>query len=125
MLQNATLFSLASRLADHAAQRQVTAAQNIANADTPDYRAKRLSEFKVAMDRGAVSLRQTRAGHLGQSGSSPTFSIQEDRQFLSPNGNSVSIENEMVMAANAQRDHDKALAIYRHGLSIMRSALGR
>lgn len=125
MLQNATLFSLASRLADHAAQRQVTAAQNIANADTPDYRAKRVSEFEVAMDVGAVSLRQTREGHLGQGGNAPAFSIQEDRRFLSPNGNSVSIENEMVMAANAQRDHDKALAIYRHGLSIMRSALGR
>lgn len=125
MLQNATLFSLAGRLADHAGQRQITAAQNIANADTPNYRARVVSSFDAELSRQNVGLSQTRSGHLSSSLDAGSFTITQDSSFLTPNGNSVSIEHEMVEAANAQRDHDKALAIYRHGLSIMRTALGR
>ena len=42
-----------------------------------------------------------------------------------PNGNSVSIEQEMVKAASARQDHEMALAIYRTTSDILRASLGR
>jgi flagellar basal-body rod protein FlgB len=43
----------------------------------------------------------------------------------SPNGNGVSLEQEMVKSVDARRQHDQALAIYKSALTIMRSTLGR
>jgi flagellar basal-body rod protein FlgB len=44
---------------------------------------------------------------------------------MSPNGNSVSLETEMVKAADTQREHDLALAVYGKSLDILRASLGR
>ena len=44
---------------------------------------------------------------------------------MSPNGNSVSLEGEMVKAADVKREHDLALAIYGKSLAILRASLGR
>ena len=43
----------------------------------------------------------------------------------SPNGNTVSLEGEMVKAAEARQSHDMALAIYRSTSDLMRTALGK
>ena len=43
----------------------------------------------------------------------------------SPNGNSVSVEEEMLAAVEVQREHSQALAIYRHAMGIIRTSLGR
>jgi flagellar basal-body rod protein FlgB len=43
----------------------------------------------------------------------------------SPNGNTVSLETELVRSASAKRQHDVSLAIYRSSLDILRASLGR
>ncbi|MDG1803103.1 MAG: flagellar biosynthesis protein FlgB, partial [Paracoccaceae bacterium] len=43
----------------------------------------------------------------------------------SPNGNSVSLEQEMLRSVDAQRQHNRALAIYKHTMTVLRSSLGR
>ena len=40
-------------------------------------------------------------------------------------GPTVSIEEEMLKAVEVTRQHDRALAIYKSSLSILRSSLGR
>ncbi len=42
-----------------------------------------------------------------------------------PNGNSVSLETEMLNAVSAKRQHDRALAIYKSSLTVLRASLGR
>jgi flagellar basal-body rod protein FlgB len=42
-----------------------------------------------------------------------------------PNGNSVSLESEMVKAAEVRQQHDMALSIYRSTSDILKLALGR
>jgi flagellar basal-body rod protein FlgB len=74
---------------------------------------------------GVVPLR-SRAGHLAgltQTGSAArqTYAATEP----SPNGNTVSLEEEMLQSAEVQREHDRALAIYKHGLTILRTVLAR
>ena len=51
--------------------------------------------------------------------------LRDDRSLSEPNGNSVSLETEMVDAVAAKRQSDRALAIYRSGLTILRASIGR
>jgi flagellar basal-body rod protein FlgB len=128
MFENLDIFRISAAMARHAGDRQALTAKNIANADTPGYRAERLASFSDSFrnsDQG-VTPRQTRPGHIGGTAGSilssrPTFTTTE----ASPNGNTVSLEEEMLQSADIQREHDKALAIYKHGLTVLRSVLGR
>ena len=43
----------------------------------------------------------------------------------SPNGNTVSLEQEMVKMADVRKDHEMALAIYRNASGILRASLGK
>jgi len=129
MFEKLDIFAKATGLAKHAATRQSVIAQNVANADTLGYHARDVVSFSETLDSGdATSLRATRSKHIGQvpNGFGPILTEEVYRQgAMSPNGNSVSLETEMMAAAEAKRDHDMALAIYQTSLGIMRSALGR
>ena len=69
----------------------------------------------------------TRAGHLPSFGGAqdPAVLDRAGAGTLSPNGNGVSLETEMVKAADVKREHDMALAIYSKSLAILRASLGR
>lgn len=129
MFQNLTIFETAHAMGVHAGQKQALIAQNVANADTPGYIARDIPSFAnvyaPARD-GAFVHRATRSGHLhGSVTGDVTAMAQEDRSFAAPDGNSVSIETEMLRATDAKRQHDRSLAIYRSTLTILRASLGR
>ena len=121
------LMNLAFAAARHAATRQDVIAQNIANADTPGFRARDTGRFAdVYRDGSGAPMRATRDGHLTGSGTEDGSAwIRRSTGIISPNGNSVSIEQEMVRSVEAQRDHSKALAIWRASLDLLRASLGR
>lgn len=133
MFDRMEMFRLSGALASHAGQRQGVTAQNIAQADTPGYRAARVEGFAQALGEGPGAMRATRPGHLGAplhlaalgAGPAPAARVEAARILASPDGNSVSIEAEMAVAARARADHDMALGIYRSGLSVLRASLGR
>jgi flagellar basal-body rod protein FlgB len=128
MFEKPQVLAVASALAAHASTRQSAIAQNVANADTPGYRAIDAGDFaQTFRATSAAGLRQTRAGHVGLDMAPPavSFSARSGAGHLSPNGNSVSLETEMVKAAEVRREHDMALAIYRKSLDILRASLGR
>lgn len=117
---------MAQALAAHAGSRQGVVAQNIAQADTPDYKAKDLPRFIDSYDAGmAIGLRATRPQHLTDAmpGSGP--SPVQLPGAASPNGNTVSLEGEMVRSAEVRQQHDMALAVYRSVSDILRVSLGR
>ena len=70
-------------------------------------------------------MRQTRAGHLGGTATQPAARVGFADAEPAPNGNSVSIEEEMLNAVEIQREHDRALAIYKHSLDVLRLSIGR
>ncbi|MBT52667.1 MAG: flagellar biosynthesis protein FlgB [Mameliella sp.] len=124
MFQNLDVFRTAMAMARHAGMQQAFSSQNIANADTPGYRARELPEFGETLRDSMMGQRASRDRHLnGNNGRS--VDISERRDALDPNGNTVSLEQEMVTAVDAKRQHDRALAIYRSNLSILRASLGR
>ncbi len=129
MFQNLTVFETAHAMAVHAGQRQAVISQNVANADTPGFVARDMPSFQeiyAPKDAGATRQRATRAGHLhGLTAGGVDGLIEQDRSFASPDGNSVSIETEMLRATEIKREHDRSLAIYKSALNILRASLGR
>lgn len=117
----------AQTLARYAGAAQTQTAKNMANADTPGYRAKKFEDFAEVMSsrsgRGFVMAR-TRPDHLSGL-RPPAFAMQETDDPVDLNGNNVSIETEMVRAASAQSAHTTATTVYKASLDLMRTALGR
>ncbi|WOI56195.1 FlgB family protein [Palleronia sp. LCG004] len=121
------LMKMVHDAASHAANRQTLIARNIANADTPGYRASDLASFAESLDALGIELRTTRAGHLPASGgaASDRFAVIERTTEGSPNGNNVSLENEMMQSTEAEQQHQTALSIYSSARDILRTSLGR
>ncbi|MBW0158093.1 FlgB family protein [Sedimentimonas flavescens] len=125
MFDRLEIMQMAQSMARHAALRQTAVTQNIANADTPGYRARDAASFAQTYEADdAMALRQSRASHLGAEVSASAKLLVQDGT-PSPNGNSVSLEEEMVRAVDIRREHDLALSIYKSSLGILRNSLGR
>lgn len=125
MYEDLTLIRTSSSLAQHAGARQAIVAANIANADTPGYRAMALPAFAAALREGGAALARTRPGHLGASPLASRAETVESMSEAEPNGNNVSIEQEMLASVEAMREHSRALAIWRHSIGVIRTSLGR
>lgn len=126
MYQSLALFQTASDMARHAGTRQAAVARNIANADTPGYAARHVAKFSDSYNAArGPNMRATRPKHLQipttQTGTPFTSTGGEP----SPNGNSVSIAEEMMHSVEVSREHNRALTIYRHAMTVMRTTLGR
>ncbi|MBN2758959.1 MAG: FlgB family protein [Rhodobacteraceae bacterium] len=121
MLDTPAIMRLSQVMARHAAQRQVVIAQNVANADTPGYRARDVASFAAYLDQPGVA-DTMRAGRL--QALDPARLVTTDDP-ASPNGNTVALEREMMRAAETRQSHDLALAVYGSARGILRTALGR
>jgi flagellar basal-body rod protein FlgB len=126
MFEKLELTRMAQTMAAQAGARLGVIAQNVANADTPGYKAADMPTFAESYSEPDIKMRATRAGHFtGSDGDMPSPVIHRSNGAGAPNGNTVSLEQEMVKAASARQDHEMALAIYRNTSSILRAALGR
>ena len=126
MYQSLDMFRVSADMARHAGAQQAVVARNMANADTPGYQARALPSFQeIYRAPGTDGLRATRPGHFGAGPLVPTAREGATMAEPSPNGNAVSIELEMVRGVEAQRQHSRALAIYRHAMGVIRTSLGR
>lgn len=128
MFEKIEMMRMARAMGQHVAQRQTMVARNIANADTPDYKARDLEAFEDSYRRsdGGAALRTTDPRHVATPDWSPASAqIATGERGVSPNGNSVSLEDEMLKAAELKREHDLSLGIYRSALDLMRTSIGR
>lgn len=126
MYQNLQILRLAGAMANHAGTRQSVIAQNMANSDTPGYVAQDIVPFEslVKPDETAFAPRATRAGHMfGHRGLDDVRPMEREGELTDPNGNGVSLETEMMHAVDVKRDHDRALAIYRSAITVLRSSI--
>ncbi|MFP7674683.1 FlgB family protein [Marivita sp. S0852] len=126
MFQNLDTFKTAMSMARHAGLKQALTSQNIANADTPGYRARSVRDFSDILPTigGDFALKHTRTGHL--SGANNAIARSEtSRLFAEPNGNGVDLQSEILNSVEAKRQHDRALAVYRASLGILRATLSK
>jgi len=126
------LSMLRTRL-DWGQQRQKVLADNVANADTPNYRARDLAPLKfnppgemAASGVTPVALAQTEPAHIAGIGASGSpFRTQGDHYETRPGGNSVSLEDEMMKVAANQMDYQAVTALYTRSLNLLKTALGK
>jgi flagellar basal-body rod protein FlgB len=126
MFERLTALQTAHDLAVHAAARQGVLANNIANADTPGFSRRDIQPFAEVFARGpeSASMTVTRPGHVAI-GALQAAIRPDTGAPAAPNGNSVSIETEMMRSAEARHQHDLALTVFRSLTAVVRSALGR
>ena len=126
MFERPEVMRMASASAAHAAARIGAIARNVANADTPGYRASDLASFSDSYRASPdFRARTSRPGHFSAEDAVAAPRPQLIAGHMSPNGNNVSLEDEMMRAALVRKDHDTALAIYKNSLNILRLSLGR
>ncbi|MEV8465965.1 flagellar basal body protein [Fluviibacterium sp. DFM31] len=129
MFNGLDLFNLASNKASHAGMQQAMIARNVANADTPGYKAAALEPFSIQgrSTPARLAMAQSRPGHQAAPAdfNRTAFRTEARDGDAAPNGNTVSLETEMLEAARVKQDHDLALAAYRGGMTLLRTVLGR
>jgi flagellar basal-body rod protein FlgB len=130
MLGGMLVFALSAARLAHASQRNTVIARNFAHADTPGFKAQDIAAFdfgRMVADT-AVQPTSTRPGHaVGRSPLGRPEVAVEDAPATdeSPNGNTVSLEEQMVLAAETRGDFELAATLYAKHLSLLRTAIGR
>ena len=124
------LFSMLRTKMHWHQERQRLLAENVANADTPQFKPRDLAPPAVerllpAMS--TLSLERTSSAHIGRSGGTPAqFDLDRRGGFeVLPGGNAVSLEDEMLKVASNQMDYQAATALYARGLGLLKTALSR
>lgn len=104
------ILRTAGALSRYAAMRHQVIAANVANADTPGYRAKDLPSFADLVRREGAAARPRTLETLGAA---------------SPNGNSVSLEDQMMRAGEAIRASEIAAMVFTKTIEMLRAAGAR
>lgn len=125
MFEKLGLTRMAQALASHAGARLGTVARNVANADTPGYKAMDLPDFAQVFADTGPAMRSTRPGHIGFSDERPVAKEIHAGGAVAPNGNDVSLDLQMMKAVETRQEHEMALAVYRSTSEIIRTSLGR
>lgn len=113
-------------------QRQEVLAQNIANADTPDYTPRDVERpsFARMLSNAARGfyMRTTSALHLGgASGTDGEFKVIKDENPTETNtvGNAVVLEEELMKVAKTASDFQLTANLYKKHIDLVKLALGR
>ena len=130
MLGGMLVFALSAARLAHASQRNAVIARNVAHADTPGFKAQDVAAFDFEHMAAATAAqpKATRPGHavgrspLGQAEVKVRDAPATDE---SPDGNTVSLEEQMVLAAETRGDFELAATLYAKHLSLLRTAIGR
>jgi flagellar basal-body rod protein FlgB len=112
-------------------ERQKVLAENVANADTPRYRARDLkqlnfnAELKAVMPR--VELAATAPAHIAAPAAEAIAHPQGPRGGFEtkPSGNAVVLEEQMMKVAETAMDHQTATSLYARGLALLKTAIGK
>ena len=115
MFQSLEILRMARAYATHASTRHQAIAQNVANANTPGYRSRdavSFTEYWQALQSGRTEPRDL-------------IRLDEHPATTSPDGNTVSVEFEMMRAVEARQQHETALGISSSMRDLLRAAIGR
>jgi flagellar basal-body rod protein FlgB len=114
--------------------RQRVLAQNVANADTPNFRPRDLVPPKFDERTGVrstpvagVTLARTEQAHLaGVASNGGGFESRRGKAYeIRPTGNAVNLEQEMMKVAANQMDYQAVTALYTRSLGLFKTALGK
>lgn len=120
------LLQLASQQAKWLTARQTLIADNIANANTPGYRAKDIQPFSEILDQTQITMAATNSAHIVPASADVATAMQpsdSDSWETSVSGNSVSLEQEMMKEGEINRSFTLNTNIKRVFHQMLLSAL--
>ena len=123
-------LSFQQRALDLRAYRQEVLAGNIANADTPNYKARDF-DFSTALQNavagraeGTLSMERTDPGHLsGSAGSGPVRLMYRTPVQASVDGNTVEMDTERAQFAENAFQYQAGLTFITHQIKMLSAAL--
>ena len=113
--------------------RQRVLAENVANADTPDYTAKDLKPLSFdqmvkAETAGTVELARTSKAHIAGaplSDNGSGFGTDNKTSWeTTPSGNGVVLEEQMMKVTSNQMEYQTAASLYSKSIALLRIAVG-
>jgi flagellar basal-body rod protein FlgB len=114
-------------------ERQRVLSENVANADTPQFRPRDLAppSFEARQAGPAlagVMLARTDPLHIAGAATDGASGFQAQRRGgyeVRPTGNAVTLEDEMLKVAANQLDYQTVTSLYGRSLSMIKTALGK
>jgi flagellar basal-body rod protein FlgB len=114
--------------------RQNVLAQNVANADTPGYAAKDLKPVDFddilkgatapSQFEGGLSVTDPRHIAIDPAQGTDFGDVDAPDTEAGPNGNTVSLEQEMIRVADTQGEYQAASNLYAKTIDMMKTAIG-
>jgi flagellar basal-body rod protein FlgB len=120
------LLQLASQQAKWLTARQTMIADNIANANTPGYRAKDIRPFSEVLDQTQITMAATSPAHIvpaSEELAAAARSSDNEATDMTISGNSVSLEQEMMKEGDINRSYTINTNIKRAFHQMMLSVL--
>lgn len=111
-MSDVNLFALTTQRVNWLAKRQAIVTENVANVNTPGFRARDLVSFDKVLQKQTVGLVATQPGHIAVDGA--TLSIAERMKKADDNGevvlsgNSVNLEQELARGSDITRAYSVA-----------------
>ena len=115
-------------------ERQRVLAENISNANTPNFKPSDLVEPKfdnkganVGGGMGSLAMMRTSSTHIAVSGGGQSFQGDGGKSgFLTrPAGNAVNLEDQMLKVSANQMDYAAATSLYSRSLGLLKTAIGK
>ncbi len=132
------LFSMLRTRMQWHQERQKVLAENVANADTPNFRTRDLKplDFRSQVQSAGVQaasqaggpgrLTATDPAHITGSAGNGAFATDRNSKYdVKPAGNAVNLEDEMMKVASNQMDYQAAISLYSRSMGLFRTALGK
>ena len=129
-LNSITLFQALQKRMEWLNQRQKVLAENIANADTPGYRPRDLKQPSFSellhAQKPKFAARTTRANHIATGSERPEYKAPKQRRTYeeAPDGNAVSLEEQMLKVAENRIDYELTVNLYRKQVGLIKAAIG-
>lgn len=132
-LSKLPLFSMISQRIGWLSERQKVLAENVANADTPNYKARDLKALdfealaRAAGSGGRLTPVATDERHFDTraSGSTRNALVKDAKAEATLSGNTVSIEEEMMKVAETAMDYQLVTNLYRKQIGLIKAVIGR
>ncbi|MBV1863827.1 MAG: flagellar basal body protein [Rhodobacteraceae bacterium] len=120
-LESISFFKTASQRLQWLSARQKVISQNIANSDTPNFKAKDVSSFSKMLEGvQQTGLATTSAKHIGGGQNSGVRTeTTKDVWGETIDGNTVVLEQQSILANEVGEDYQLAARLYRKGYELL------
>lgn len=127
------LLALFTKKMDYLMQRQGVIADNVANANTPNFKAREMASFESVLGNlqsgRTATLTATNPMHFttakGVGGGLYKASASKDVYEVKPSGNSVVTEQQLADLAETNSQYQMITGLYKKTMGLIKTAMGR